>query len=83
MLRQEVRVLSISLGIPGRADFFLDITNTLLKKGILVVVAIGNEGPGTSRYPGNYPNVLSVGDSDAPAYIPPRNIKEVRFKVKA
>lgn len=64
ILRQGVRVLSVSLGIPGRADFFLDITNTLLKKGILVVVAIGNEGPGTSRYPGNYANVLSVGAVD-------------------
>lgn len=33
-------------------------------QGVLPVIAIGNEGPGTSRSPGNYPEVLSVGAID-------------------
>jgi subtilisin family serine protease len=28
------------------------------------VFAVGNEGPGTSRFPGNYHNVLSIGACD-------------------
>jgi subtilisin family serine protease len=33
--------------------------------GVLVVCSVGNEGPGTSRSPGNYAEVLCVGASDA------------------
>ena len=33
----------------------------LRDSGVLPVVAVGNEGPGTSRSPGNYPRVISVG----------------------
>jgi subtilisin len=36
----------------------------LRNRGILPVIAVGNEGPGTSRSPGNYDIVLSVGASD-------------------
>ena len=64
ILHQGVRVLSMSLGIPGKADVFLEITNVLREQGVLPVIAIGNEGPGTSRYPGNYATVLSVGAVD-------------------
>lgn len=64
VLRQGVRVLSMSLGIPGKADDFLHIAEILREKGVLLIVAIGNEGPGTSRYPGNYATVLSVGAMD-------------------
>ena len=39
------------------------MTRLLRVRGILTVAAIGNEGPGTSRSPGNYTDVLSVGVS--------------------
>ena len=62
---QNVRILNMSLGLPGYDEMFRPITQILRKRGILPVFAIGNEGPGTSRYPGNYPEALSVGAIDA------------------
>jgi subtilisin family serine protease len=56
-----VRIVSLSLGIRGIGDEWQAITQVLRAKNILPVYAIGNEGPGTSRYPGNYPEALSVG----------------------
>jgi subtilisin len=61
VVRQQVKIVSISLGLRGWEDSFLELMIALRDRGILPVVAVGNEGPGTSRSPGNYPNVLSVG----------------------
>ena len=36
----------------------------LRDSGVLPVIAVGNEGPGTSRSPGNYPRSVSVGAHD-------------------
>jgi subtilisin len=58
---EGVRVLSMSLGIRGYVTDFLGIVDVLRDSGVLPVVAVGNEGPGTSRSPGNYPRVISVG----------------------
>lgn len=58
------RVLSMSLGIRGLVNSFLDLVAILRDSGVLPVVAIGNEGPGTSRSPGNYAAALSVGAHD-------------------
>ena len=58
-------MLSMSLGIRGLVADFLDIVNVLRDNGVLPVIAVGNEGPGTSRSPGNYPKALSVGAHDA------------------
>jgi len=58
---QGIRVLSMSLGFPGWWADFLPLTRILRARGVLPVFAIGNEGPGTSRSPGNYPEALSVG----------------------
>lgn len=60
-----VRVLSMSLGLRGWWDDFLGLTRLLRLRNILPVFAIGNEGPGTSRSPGNYPESLSVGAHDS------------------
>ncbi len=60
-----VRVLSMSLGIRGLVADFLDIIDVLRDNGVLPVIAVGNEGPGTSRSPGNYPKALSVGAYDS------------------
>ena len=59
-----VRVMNISLGLRGSQAEFLPALRQLEKRGILVVSAVGNEGPGTSRSPGNYSEVLSVGACD-------------------
>ena len=59
-----VRVLSMSLGLPGFHPDFLPVTQILRARGILPVFAVGNEGAGTSRSPGNYAEALSVGAGD-------------------
>ncbi|MEA2690729.1 MAG: in [Acidobacteriota bacterium] len=57
----RARVLSMSLGLPGFHPDFLPVTRILRARGVLPVFAVGNEGPGSSRSPGNYPETLSVG----------------------
>jgi subtilisin family serine protease len=64
MIASGVRVLSMSLGWRGYDPSFLIVTRRLRQQGVLPVFAIGNEGPGTSRSPGNYPETLSVGAID-------------------
>ncbi|MDA1194973.1 MAG: S8 family serine peptidase [Planctomycetota bacterium] len=59
------KILSMSLGLRGYRDEFLPLMQALRARGVLPVIAVGNEGPGTSRSPGNYALVLSVGASDA------------------
>jgi len=54
----------MSLGWRGYDPSFLVITRRLRQLGMLPVFAIGNEGIGTSRSPGNYPETLSVGAID-------------------
>lgn len=56
-----VRVVSMSLGFPGYWPDFLALTRLLRRRGVLPVFAVGNEGAGTSRSPGNYAEALSVG----------------------
>jgi subtilisin family serine protease len=63
-ITQNVRVLSMSLGLRGFFDDFLVVTQILRSKNILPVFAVGNEGPATSRSPGNYAEALSVGACD-------------------
>jgi subtilisin family serine protease len=64
VIGQGAKVLSMSLGIRGFTDAFLAVTQILRTKGILPVFAVGNEGAGTSRSPGNYEEALSVGAMD-------------------
>ena len=59
-----VRILNMSLGLPGWDDSFLTLTKLLRARNILPVFAVGNEGPGTSRSPGNYVEALSAGAVD-------------------
>jgi subtilisin len=62
---KRVRVLSMSLGFPGMWPDFRALTVVLRRRNILPVFAVGNEGPGTSRSPGNYGITLSVGANDS------------------
>lgn len=59
-----VRILNASLGLPGYSTALVTVTQRLRASGVLPVFAIGNDGPGTSRWPGNYVETLSVGASD-------------------
>ena len=63
-ITQKVRLLSMSLGLRGFVDDFLALSQILRAKNVLPVFAVGNEGPGTSRSPGNYAEALSVGAND-------------------
>jgi subtilisin family serine protease len=63
-LARGARILSMSLGLSGYWEDFLPITQILRQRGVLPVMAVGNEGPGTSRSPGNYIEALSVGAFD-------------------
>ena len=67
----NVRVLNLSFGTQGTQSYLLDplahAAEVAWKKGIVVVVAAGNEGNLTSALnnPATDPYVLSVGASDA------------------
>jgi len=62
---QGVKILNMSLGFRGWWQDFLPLTRLLRRRNILPVFAVGNEGPGTSRSPGNYWQALSVGAVDS------------------
>lgn len=61
---KDLRILSMSLGLRGFTPAFQVIVNALRNVNILPVFAIGNEFANSSRSPGNYTNVLSVGAMD-------------------
>ena len=65
----KVRVISMSLGLRGYDASFLAVTQIIRARNILPVFAVGNEGPGTSRSPGNYDEALSVGASDSSSVV--------------
>ncbi len=61
IVSRNVQILTMSVGLPGYVAAFEEVIAALRRNKVLPVIAIGNEGPDTSRSPGNYPNVLSVG----------------------
>jgi len=63
-IENDAKVLSMSLGIRGWVEDWVPIVQQLRARGVLPVIAVGNEGPGTSRSPGNYAESLSVGALD-------------------
>jgi subtilisin len=65
VVEQDARVISMSLGLRGFTTAFQVVIDALRRNDVLPVIAVGNEGPRTSRSPGNYDNVLSVGAIDA------------------
>lgn len=64
IVEERCRILSMSLGIRGFTPAFQTVIDALRAAGVLPVIAVGNEGPLTSRSPGNYANVISVGAID-------------------
>ena len=69
-LGQGSRIINLSLGVPGRSPALERLMETLRSRDMLPVVAVGNEGPGTSRTPGNEPAALSVGAVDRSGGVP-------------
>jgi len=65
VIGEGVRIMSMSLGLRGFTPAFQTVIDSLRAANVLPVIAVGNEGPNTSRSPGNYANVLSVGAMDA------------------
>jgi subtilisin family serine protease len=76
MLNFPVRVLNLSLGFPGYFDQYIPLLKKLLDKGIFPVFAIGNNGPGGSCSPANYPQALSVGAVDEHGNVDPSSGSE-------
>ena len=64
VIGQGATILSMSLGLRGYTPAFQTVVNALRDANVLPVIAVGNEYPGTSRSPGNYVNVVSVGAID-------------------
>jgi subtilisin family serine protease len=65
VIGKQARILSMSLGFRGYTEDFLELVKRLRSRGVLPVFAVGNEGPNTSRSPGNYAEALSVGAFDS------------------
>jgi subtilisin len=80
-LSHGVRVLNLSLGFPGFWEDFIPITQILRARNVLPVIACGNEGPGFTRSPGNYPEALSVGAINETGSVAPFSSSQ-RFKRK-
>lgn len=61
---QGAKVVSASLGLRGYKPLLAIVITAIRDRGVLPVIAIGNEGPGTTRTPGNCLGTLSVGACD-------------------
>jgi Subtilisin-like serine proteases len=62
--RPDVQIINMSAGIRGYLDDMHEVIADLLLVGVLPIIAVGNEGEDTTRSPGNYKEVLSVGAMD-------------------
>lgn len=67
----ECRIVSMSMGLRGYAEGWEVVMRSLRRLGILPVCAVGNEGRNTSRSPGNYATVLSVGMTNDQGLVDP------------
>lgn len=64
MFDQGVRVICVSLGLPGYNPVFETVLTRLRQQGVLCIFPIGNSGRKISHSPANYPGVLAVGAVD-------------------
>lgn len=70
LLDQQIRVLCLSLGVPGYNPLFEIVLARLRQQGVLTVCPIGNQGRRVSCSPANYPGVLAVGAIDDQDQVP-------------
>jgi subtilisin len=64
MFDQQVRVVCMSLGIPGYNPLFDIALSKLRQQGALCISPVGNSGRKVSCSPANYPGVIAVGAVD-------------------
>jgi subtilisin family serine protease len=76
-LEQGVQVVNMSMGWTGYNPFFESVLAKLRDHDVIPVVAVGNEGINTSRSPGNYETVISVGAVDRAGSVPGFSSSEV------
>ena len=69
-IRMKSKVISMSVGLRDWTDALVPVIRLARKNGMLVVAAVGDEGPDASLSPGNYENVLSVGACDQENLVP-------------
>ncbi|TIN74405.1 S8 family serine peptidase [Mesorhizobium sp.] len=62
--RPEIQIINMSAGKRETVNRMRYLAQMAQRTDTLFVVAVGNEGPNTSRCPGNYPEVFSVAASD-------------------
>jgi len=59
------KVINMSLGGPGDNEVLHDAVKRAAAKGVVIVAAAGNNGSNELHYPSAYPEVISVGATDA------------------
>ncbi|WP_139307424.1 S8 family serine peptidase [Micromonospora pattaloongensis] len=59
------KIINMSLGGPDDNAVLQDAIRYATAKGAVVVAAAGNDGDGSAQYPAAYPEVISVGATDA------------------
>lgn len=68
-VKNDADIITMSLGISGQADVFIDPVQNAQSNGTVVIAAAGNEGPGTSSTPANIYPTIAVGSTNVkPAY---------------
>jgi len=70
VIGEGVRIMSMSLGLRGFTPAFQTIIDALRAANVLPVIAVGNDHADSSRSPGNYANVLSIGAMDSSDQVP-------------
>ncbi|QCC59645.1 S8 family serine peptidase [Natrinema thermotolerans] len=70
-VERDADVLSMSFGATGRYAQLIDPVRNARASGVVVVGAVGNEGPDTSGSPGNVYETLTVGAVDSTGTVPP------------
>ncbi|MFI7066080.1 S8 family serine peptidase [Kribbella sp. NPDC050124] len=59
------KVINMSLGGPGDNPILHDAVKYAVSKGVVVVVAAGNDGNDIVQFPASYPEVIAVAATDA------------------
>ncbi|MFB6235806.1 MAG: S8 family serine peptidase [Halopenitus sp.] len=63
-VKNDADVMSMSLGANGYREQMIDPVRNAEDAGVVVIAAIGNDGPGTSGSPGNVYETVGVGASN-------------------
>ncbi len=64
LLDSPAKIVCLALGIPAPSPIFRPLVEAFERKGVLLVAAIGNNGPEKGLAPACYPEVVSVGAMD-------------------